>query len=89
MSLARVKVFITIPGDPSVGIFSHADNIELEWELDEDGERERVRDTLAGAWSELYDDKADVRFGDECPDCLGIKAHKPLCPSDNESVLSL
>ncbi len=82
MSLVNVQVFINIHGDPSIGIFSLQDRIEIRWDLDEvQGDRERVRDILGKAWSELYDGVIDVHFGDECADCLGVGYHKASCPS--------
>ncbi len=77
MALNRVGVFINMHGDPSVGIFSITDRIELWWDLDNPdmSERQRVREILERAWSELYDDKATARFDDECPDCLKLKVN--------------
>ena len=66
-----------------MGIFSLQDEIELQWDLDEyPNERDRIREILQRAWTELYDDGGiSVHFGDECPDCLGVGYHKPSCPS--------
>lgn len=76
MSLGRNDIFITVAGDPSVGIPSITDRIELQWDLDEyPDERNRIRGILQRAWSELYDDKAGVRFGDECPNCGRLKVN--------------
>jgi hypothetical protein len=79
-----IKVTMYVHGDPSVGIFSIQDKIELQWDLSEEGERERIREIFRKTWSELYDDGGvDVWFGDECPDCLGIGCHKSSCPSSS------
>lgn len=54
MSIPRIEVFITMSGDPSVGIQPITDTIRLIWDLDEEqGERERVRTILSKAWGEL------------------------------------
>ena len=81
MSIGHNRVIISIHGEPSVGIPSLQDEIELRWDLDEyPDERNRIRDIIRRAWAELYDDGIDVHFGDECPDCLGVGYHKPSCP---------
>ena len=84
MSIPRVNVFIDIQGDPGSGIPSLQDTIEIRWDLDElPDERDRVRDIIARAWIELYDDRGvSVHFEDECPDCLGVGCHNPSCPSE-------
>lgn len=70
MSIPTVKVYITVHGDPSVDIPSLTDTIEIKWDLDEiKDDRNRIRDILQRAWSEMYDDRASVSFDDECPDC--------------------
>lgn len=81
MSLSNVGVVITMPQDPSTGLFAITDRIQLLWDLDDlPDERERVRTILQEAWSELYDDKAQVVFTDECPDCGKLKVIC-ICPS--------
>ena len=83
MAFGRNDIFIRMAGDPSVGIPTITDTIELQWDLDEyPDERDRIRNILQRAWAELYDDGGvGVHFGDECPDCLGVGYHKPSCPS--------
>lgn len=83
MALVNHTLRITMAGDPTVGIPSLNDTIELKWDLDEYAdERERVRSIIAGAWKDLYDEgSVDVVFDDECPDCLGVGYHKPSCPN--------
>jgi hypothetical protein len=88
MSFMRNQIDITVHGDPSVGINSLHDVLELQWDLDEDGERERIRTILHEAWAQLYDDGGiSVRFGDECPDCGGLGTHTVGCPSDSFKVM--
>jgi len=82
MSITRINVLIHMRRDLSIDIPSATDEIKLRWDLDEyPDERERVREIIGQAWSELYNDKAVVQFGDECPDCLGVGYHKSFCPS--------
>lgn len=64
-----MKVFITSAGDPSVGIRSITASVDIGIEPNDEEDREAIRETLANAFGEIWDDKVGVRFEDECVDC--------------------
>jgi hypothetical protein len=75
MAYDKHDVIVSAHGDPSVGIPSISEKLEGLFlpDLDTSDERERVRKIFHEAFSELWDDYADVRFEDECPDCYKLK----------------
>lgn len=85
--MPTVSVTIVMPGDLSAGLRAITDTITLQWDLEDNDERERVRGIIAGAWGELYDvGGVVVHFGDECADCHAVGYHRPACPVQSEAV---
>ncbi len=78
-----VVIIVDTSGEMDTGIFPIHESFSLEWPAfyDDEEERARVRDIMHRAFSELYDESAIVRFGDECPDCGYINGHFNSCPS--------
>jgi hypothetical protein len=70
-------IYISAKGDESAGIPGIQETLERLFlpDLDMSEERERVRRIFTEAFSELWDDKAYVRFEDECPDCGKLKVN--------------
>ncbi|MCF7634872.1 MAG: hypothetical protein LLF82_000338 [Dehalococcoides mccartyi] len=83
----KIKAFITIHGDPSVGIFDSMDEAEInnsQWELYPE-EREEVREILKQAWFDIYDCPISVCFDDECNICGHVKT-ECKCPTEEQCI---
>lgn len=62
-----LEVHFYTPGDPSAGIFSHGDTLDLGVVPDDIDEemRSHLRESLRDALSPLYDDRVRISFSDE------------------------
>ena len=80
-----MKIHIESSSDPSVGIFGFTAIVDVEWDLEDDEERERVRGIMADAFSEMFDGlgHSGVWFDDECSECHGRNGHhEGICMAD-------
>ncbi len=86
----HVHMIVETAGDPTVGIPATREVLHLaSWAPfhDDASERERLRGILAKAFTEVYDEPASVRFGDECPDCGRFDlTHTDGCPIAREAA---
>ncbi len=86
-----MKIYITVPGDRSVGIPDGHAEIELFYQNIEDciqwrdADRNTVRQEIATFFSDnIFGDKCHVLFEDECPDCGHARREDmPSCPNEN------
>lgn len=60
-----MKAYIYVPGDPSVGIFPIETTVDLCFDVDEEEEREEIRDLLKECFSEIYSVPVGIAFDDE------------------------
>lgn len=85
-----MNIFITSPGDRSVGIPDAHVVIDVRgqkapsvFDSYEDGDdpREACRNAFAEFWSTFFgEEPVDVRFDDECPDCMTVRPPDQPCP---------
>lgn len=74
-----MKVFISCNGEPAVGIRGIATSVDIGIEPNDQEDRESIRETLANAFGEIWDDKVYVRFEDECVDCGKLRMESEQC----------
>lgn len=85
-----MKIYITVPGDSSVGIPDGHAEIEVYYQNAEDlmqwrdGDRNTLRKEIATFFSDnIFGDKCHVLFEDECPDCHAMRREDmPGCPNE-------
>lgn len=71
--LVTTTAFIHMPGTPAEAIPSLTTQVDLLVRLDEDWDRDAIREHLSDCFSQIYDGAVNVWFSDECPDCIKIK----------------
>lgn len=83
-----MKIYITQPGDHSVGIWDAHATIELPYTSVEDAiqwrdaDRNTLRNELKTFFADnIFGDKCHVLFEDECPDCNAIR--EDTCPNEH------
>lgn len=83
-----MKIYITQPGDPSVGIWESTAVVELPHKNVEEivgGGRNEFRKTIADFFADnIFGYKCHVLFEDECPDCNAMRREDmPGCPNEH------
>lgn len=86
-----MKIYITQPGDPSVGIWESTAVLELPYTSVEDAiqwrdaDRNTLRQELKTFFGDnIFGDKCHVLFEDECPDCNAMRREDmPGCPNEH------
>jgi hypothetical protein len=80
----KTIIHIFYPGDRSVGISNGNAKIEFDCNLLEMVEREETRKDFKKFFSQYeHCGDCEVRFGDECSDCLAVKTENGDCPNKN------
>lgn len=76
----KTIIYVTFPGDRSVGIPDGSVKVEFNYNLLECVDREETREHFREFFSQYEEcGKSGIRFNDECPDCGSIGFENGEC----------
>ena len=76
-----MKLYFEGRGDPDVGIWPASGSFECNIDITDKEDRERTRKEFIAFIDEFSDDRCEVFFEDECPECLTIEIELNKCPN--------